>query len=868
MRTWRLIVLALTAGAFIAARPAWAGGLTAECTTTHTGDRVEVAVAVENATGATITAVTPAPLTVTPSRGATLMVLTAPHPWRELLRNKSVTFKWKARVDGTGTVAMSTTVTAIDAAGAPLSTGIVSCAPLMLTQPHPTPTPTPTPTPVLARPHPTATPTHTSAADRLRPRPTPRPTRTATRQTSPTPARTDTPLPCPERGRFAAHCWIAQRGGYGTIFVRAENGTRGTLTSVTATLAADHSIGATLRVSAGTKTRNALICNNGVTFKWRARARGNGSVAPSVEVTARDAQGRRLSSGIVACGSLRVAPSATRTPAGFCSAADQGGGAAGAPAVSAPDEVAVGVGRTIDVSADGSPPPSAACKGEYTWESDDDRIGKVAFAAEHTKESHPNKATITGGKPGQINVTVTYKGPGGKPATHRIRVSVFEVKFDPAKVQLAVGETTRVTAEIQPGRDVHDASFQASDSQVASRSEPGSSGGNQGGPMTFTFDVTGNREGTTEIQAGIGDVVIGAVPVTVGGGGSEAPVAGGEQPPAPAKEQPGTQPAEGEKKPSADAPEITVNASLLKVGLRGTDIDHVGRVTVARDLPGILEVGVTPKSAAGGLEFKSSNPDRIAVEFDPNKHFNSGENTEIFRVLVKGISATPAEQRHGDANVQVLFRSKLQHSVPVLVVVPKTRRDEVGEAVSVTNSVSQTAAGTTLKTKVTRIVRITILDQFGDALSSVYDGLNVAVENLSEPGGKASELDLSVPDRIMERPDSTLTSGVKLDEVSVTDAVALSLDLNTLLPAGWSDDWGKQKSLPLPEAGKNAFRDNRLNPDGTNAVSMNRTAWEGSLVQKLFINGHHVGPDIKRTMKADAVDDLAAHYKVADEEKN
>ncbi|MBI1817247.1 MAG: hypothetical protein HYR72_19930 [Deltaproteobacteria bacterium] len=281
-----------------------AGGLTAGCVVNHALDRVEIAIDVHNDTGAAVTEVTAAPLQVTASRGATLMVMTAPHPWRELLRSKSVTFKWKARVDGVGSIVVRTEITATDAGGAVLTTGPVICAPVILGWQRPTPTPTATPTPAAVRP----------AAS-----PTRRPTRAATVQRNPAPLRTNTPIPCRARGGLAARCWIEQRNGYATIFVRAENGTRSSLTNVTAALDAARTPTAELRLSTGPKSRRELICNNGVTFKWRARVRGSGSISPTAAVSAFDSQGGHLALNHLTCGSLapptRLGATPTHAPA-------------------------------------------------------------------------------------------------------------------------------------------------------------------------------------------------------------------------------------------------------------------------------------------------------------------------------------------------------------------------------------------------------------------------------------------------------------------------------------------------------------------------------------------------------------------------
>jgi hypothetical protein len=185
MRIRRPIAPIIVGSVFCTARVAWGADLTAECATTLAGEQLSVAIALRNDTADAVTAVTPAALQVTPTGTARFDVVTEPRPWRELLRNKSVTFKWKGRVAGTGSLVIRTEVTALRADGTSLTTGAVTCAPVVLAGQQPTPTPTSTPTP---------------AAVRLVASPTPRPTRTATTPRSPTPVRTKTPVPCPSRG--------------------------------------------------------------------------------------------------------------------------------------------------------------------------------------------------------------------------------------------------------------------------------------------------------------------------------------------------------------------------------------------------------------------------------------------------------------------------------------------------------------------------------------------------------------------------------------------------------------------------------------------------------------------------------------------
>ena len=205
--------------------------------------------------------------------------------------------------------------------------------------------------------------------------------------------------------------------------------------------------------------------------------------------------------------------------------------------------------------------------------------------------------------------------------------------------------------------------------------------------------------------------------------------------------------------------------SLIKLGL-GSPHDYWKQITAT----------VTPANQVSNVTFGASNGEVAVIS-------SSNPATGVVTLTVTAVSETPATtQGASDCNITANFDnpnplSPTPPTVPVLVLKP-TSVDEApasSDEKSVTNLVflpnSRLPKGWNVAlptnpndvffaTQCLAPITITIYDQFGQKLDTMYDGYHIVHETVTG--------NTTINDQAIDNPDGMFTSGVITDDVIVT----------------------------------------------------------------------------------------------------
>ena len=263
-------------------------------------------------------------------------------------------------------------------------------------------------------------------------------------------------------------------------------------------------------------------------------------------------------------------------------------------------------------------------------------------------------------------------------------------------------------------------------------------------------------------------------------------------------------------------PQVTFDKKVVKAGIS----------LINKDVRGTVKATVSPKSAASQITFNSTNKARATVSEESRI---DGTDSTTITLRITGVAATPVDKPTGDARIQALFAgNKIAERIPVLVVIPSTQEHAVGTTTLTNSSFQMTTRPFKflLRTDVSNIVTLTIKDQFGNPLDSVYDGINVVTETLSNisPPNCASSIE-----QVIVLPDNILKAGIKLDETgSLLDFAPTSI-----LTTQQQQDWANQQ----PVLGhKNSF-------------ALSGTTDACALTQRINVHGFAVTPDFQRNQE-------------------
>jgi len=260
----------------------------------------------------------------------------------------------------------------------------------------------------------------------------------------------------------------------------------------------------------------------------------------------------------------------------------------------------------------------------------------------------------------------------------------------------------------------------------------------------------------------------------------------------------------------------------------------------SHDVRGTVMATITPKGIADKVSFESSNPNRATVTEDGRVDHG---NSKVVTLKVTGVSATPKSEPDGDTELRAVVCGQVCSSNNILILVPETQSHAVG-SYSLQNYV--TDGNTKLWTKMSSIVTITIRDQFGALLDSVYDGEDVVSETFSSYGGADF---YPAPDNgPLYLPNNYLTGGIKEDEASAE----LSDQVSPALTQTQVNQWVAE-TLLLPGGHNNIF-------------AMYGSPTISDHLQSITVHGHEVAPDSVRTLETFPNNHPPVPFRVTDEE--
>jgi hypothetical protein len=263
---------------------------------------------------------------------------------------------------------------------------------------------------------------------------------------------------------------------------------------------------------------------------------------------------------------------------------------------------------------------------------------------------------------------------------------------------------------------------------------------------------------------------------------------------------------------------------------------------IGKDVRGTITATIKATSAASKFTFTSTNPARATVAEESRV---KGVNSTTVTLRVTGVAATPNDKPNGDAYLQALWAGKPTGArIPLVVVVPTSDTHMIGP-ISLTNTAQlgvtlNGQAATEVRTSLDATVKITIFDQFGQTLDSVYDGNKVVTEqfsNTTEQGlpGSPEDRALSIVEIPITEPDSAFHSGIKLDQLTIDTGTAVPGTFNQMQIQGWQNG-----TLFL------------VTPDGrfNNVYSFGRQHVVLIGTQTIRVHGYAVSPNFIRTEEA------------------
>ena len=186
-------------------------------------------------------------------------------------------------------------------------------------------------------------------------------------------------------------------------------------------------------------------------------------------------------------------------------------------------------------------------------------------------------------------------------------------------------------------------------------------------------------------------------------------------------------------------------------------------------------------------------------------------------------------------------------SVNAIVIVPSTQQHELVGQPKVTNEAALAPNGqsTALRSTGDQNVKITIFDQFGKALDSIYDGSKVVVETWTGKDEQPAGILLDGP---IEHPTGNLNSGVILDETQVS----VNFNYKIVMTPAEIVEW-RNFTYFIP-----GIHINNLvaNPN------LKKIFAKG--VQHLTVQGHSVTPSFLRDMETAKINVPPSWYTVTD----
>ncbi len=181
---------------------------------------------------------------------------------------------------------------------------------------------------------------------------------------------------------------------------------------------------------------------------------------------------------------------------------------------------------------------------------------------------------------------------------------------------------------------------------------------------------------------------------------------------------------------SPDPISVTFNKDKVICGVSSSALESRGTVIAT----------ISPAAEASKVTFDTSNHDRALVT-EESRTTNDDSGTVSVTLKLEGVSATPVEYPDGDTSLQALANEdNVVNSIPVVVVIPKsigTRSpipfDEIVDGSNILADAETLPAcwdpltpyQCVLWTFYGAIITVTVLDQFGNTLDSVYNGARV-----------------------------------------------------------------------------------------------------------------------------------------------
>jgi outer membrane protein assembly factor BamB len=278
-------------------------------------------------------------------------------------------------------------------------------------------------------------------------------------------------------------------------------------------------------------------------------------------------------------------------------------------------------------------------------------------------------------------------------------------------------------------------------------------------------------------------------------------------------------------------PKITYDKQLVKAGIS----------LINKDVRGTVTVTIKPKSTSSRITFRSTNKARATVS--EQSRVDSADSTTV-TLRVTGISATPKDKPNGDAHMRAfLSNNPVGIEIPILVIIPTNQTHNVSTPTltNIANSiVVNGSTATELRTSVDAVATITVKDQFGQILDSVYDGVGVVTEqfsNTTEQGLPQPSTGPALPaiETVITEPDNVFANGIKLDQLEVNAGTALPATLTAAQIQGWQNG-----TLFLTT---NAGQFN-------NVFSFTNTHILLTGTQTIRVHGYRVTPDFVRTQDA------------------
>jgi hypothetical protein len=281
-------------------------------------------------------------------------------------------------------------------------------------------------------------------------------------------------------------------------------------------------------------------------------------------------------------------------------------------------------------------------------------------------------------------------------------------------------------------------------------------------------------------------------------------------------------------KRAQDPPRITYDKEIVKAGIS----------LIGKDVRGTIKATISPKGASSQITFRSTNTARATVVEESRV---DGTDSTTVTLRITGLAATPKDKLVGDAQVEAVISGKPTGSRPlILVVVPAAQTHSVGtlqfQNIANSRTLPDGTPATELRTNAHTNVTITIFDQLGQRLDSVYDGDSVVTEQFSDttesgfpqPGGPT----MPTTETVITEPDSTFRSGAKLDEVQINAGTLVG----NVLTAVQIQEWQNGNLFIINQDGNsnNVFSLRNLHP-----LANGR--------QTIRVHGFLVAPDFSRS---------------------